>query len=250
MTEPVASPVTAVTAVSAVPSVPTSGPWQTAVVREVSHPAPGAVVLRLEVPDRVVHVPGQHHVVRLTAPDGYRAQRSYSLASAPSDPLLELFVERLPGGEVSGFLAEELRVGDEVEVRGPMGRWFTWDGADPVLCVGGGTGVVPFVSMLRHARDVGALDRLQLVVAARALPRLPYADELVDAGATIVLSRQARGDRPAGRLAEADLAPFVGDGRRVLVCGSAGFAESASQLLVALGVPPDAVRVERFGATG
>ncbi|MDQ1648673.1 MAG: hypothetical protein QOG60_730, partial [Frankiaceae bacterium] len=151
------------------PAVPT-GAWRTAVVREVQRSVrPPAVVLRLEVPDRIDHLPGQHYVVRLTADDGYVAQRSYSLASSPDDPLIELYVERLDDGEVSTFLADVVEVGDELAVRGPIGGFFVWDATTPALGVGGGSGVVPLVAMLRHAQALGRADLLELVVAARTV---------------------------------------------------------------------------------
>ena len=130
----------------------------------------------------MTHMAGQHYVVRLTADDGYTAQRSYSVSSAPSDPLVELFVERLDNGEVSTFLADVVRPGDELQVRGPIGGWFVWDGVSPALGVGGGTGVVPLVAMARLARDLGSTGHLQLAVSGRNLPELPYADELAAAG--------------------------------------------------------------------
>jgi ferredoxin-NADP reductase len=227
-----------------------SGGWRTATVAGVRHPLPDAVELRLDVADRVEHLPGQHYVVRLTAEDGYTAQRSYSVASAPGDPLVELFVERLEDGEVSGFLADVVRPGDELEVRGPIGGWFVWDGDRPALLVGGGTGVVPFVAMVRTARDLGRTDLLRLAVSTRTLAGLPYADELLDAGALVVTTREAHGIRPAGRLTPADLVPLWEDGQSVYVCGSASFAEAASQLLVSMGVPAPDIRVERFGPSG
>ena len=217
---------------------------------DVRHPVEEAVQLRLDVADRVEHMAGQHYVVRLTAPDGYRAQRSYSVASAPSDPLVELFVERLFEGEVSGFLADVVEPGDELEVRGPIGGWFVWDGEQPALLVGGGTGVVPLVAMLRTARELGRTDQLRIAVSTRTLAELPYADELLEAGALVVTTRQPRGVRPAGRLTAADLVPLWEPGQTAYVCGSAGFAEAASQLLVDLGVPAPTIRVERFGASG
>jgi ferredoxin-NADP reductase len=189
-------------------------------------------------------------VVRLTADDGYTAQRSYSVSSAPSDPLVELFVERLETGEVSTFLADVVRPGDELQVRGPIGGWFVWDGVSPALGVGGGTGVVPLVAMARLARDLGSTRQLKLAVSGRNLPELPYADELAAAGATIALTRVPHGDRPAGRLTAADLMPLLVPGATAYVCGSAGFAEFASLLLVGLGVPVLDVRVERFGPSG
>ncbi len=231
------------------PPAPAGG-WRTATVRSVNYAPPDAVIIRLHVPERVDHLPGQHYVVRLTGEDGYHAQRSYSLTSPPSDPLIELFVEHLPDGEVSGYLARDLRVGDTIDVRGPIGGWFVWDGAHPALCVGGGSGVAPFLSMLRHARDLARTDLLRLVVAARTLPRLPYADELLAGGAVPALSRQSFEDRPAGRLSQHDLEPFVDSPQVAYVCGSASFAESASQLLVTLGKASSDIRVERFGPTG
>jgi ferredoxin-NADP reductase len=227
-----------------------SGGWRSAVVRDVQHPGPRGVRLRLEVPDRVDHLPGQHYVVRLRAEDGYVAQRSYSVASPPSDPLIELYVERLENGEVSGFLAEVVEPGDELEVRGPIGGWFVWDGTSPAVGVGGGSGVVPLVCMLRHAGHLGRTDLLTLLAAARTPADLPYLAELTAGGAMTAFSRTASTGRPAGRLGAGDLASLVGSGAAAFVCGSAGFAESASRLLVDLGMPADAVRVERFGPTG
>jgi ferredoxin-NADP reductase len=214
-------------------------------------PHPMAVVLRLDVPDRVDHLPGQHYVVRLTAPDGYVAQRSYSIVSAPGDALVELFIERLDEGEVSGFLADIVQPGDELEVQGPIGGWFVWRGDEPALCVGGGTGVAPLMAMLRHARHLGRVDLLRIAVAARTRAWLPYADDFLAAGATVALSREAAPDgRPAGRLNLDDLQPLLRPGATSFVCGSANFAESASALLVDLGVPAPSIRVERFGPSG
>jgi ferredoxin-NADP reductase len=211
---------------------------------------PGAVELRLDVPDRVQHLAGQHYVVRLTAEDGYTAQRSYSVASAPGEPQVELFVERLDDGEVSTYLADVVEPGDRLEVRGPIGGWFVWDGERPALLVGGGTGVVPLVAMLRTARELGRPDLLRIAVSTRTLVALPYADELLEAGALVVTTREPGGVRPAGRLTAADLVPLCEPGQTAYVCGSAGFAEAASQLLVDLGVPTPDIRVERFGASG
>jgi ferredoxin-NADP reductase len=208
------------------------------------------VRLRLDVADRMQHMPGQHYVVRLTAPDGYRAQRSYSVASSPSDPLVELLIARLDEGEVSTFLADVVVPGDELEVRGPIGGWFVWDVAMPALLIGGGVGVAPLVSMLRAARDAGRVDLLRIAVSARTMAELAYADELADAGALVVLTREAHGIRPAGHLTAAELVPLWEPGQTSYVCGSPGFAEAASQLLVGMGVPPTSIRVERFGPSG
>ena len=217
---------------------------------DVDHPVARGVRLRLDVTDRIDHMPGQHYVVRLTAPDGYTAQRSYSIASAPSDAQVELAVERFEDGEVSGYLADVAEPGDEFELRGPIGGWFVWDGASPALLVGGGFGVVPLVSMLRTARDLGRPDLLRIAVAARTWAELPYADELAEAGALVALSREARGIRPAARLGGDELVPLWEPGQTAYVCGSASFAESISQLLLSLGFAPGDVRIERFGPTG
>ncbi len=228
-----------------------SGGWRRGVVREIARPNARTVVLRLDVADRMAHLPGQHYVVRLTADDGYTASRSYSVASAPSDPLVELCVERLDDGEVSTYLADVVEVGDELEVRGPIGGYFVWDGETPVIAVGGGTGVVPLVAMLRHAREIGRPDLVCLVAAARTRDDLLYADELMGGCQVVALSREESADgRPAGRLTAEDLAAPVQGRDAAFVCGSAVFAESASQLLVRAGIPADRIRVERFGPSG
>jgi ferredoxin-NADP reductase len=231
------------------PAAPT-GAWRTATVAGVRRPIQRSVELRLDVHERIDHMPGQHYVVRLTAEDGYTAQRSYSVASAPGDPLVELFVERLDDGEVSTFLADVVEPGDELEVRGPIGGWFVWDGETPALLVAGGFGVVPFVAMIRHARHLGRLDLLRVAVSSRTLAGLPYAEELVDAGALVVLTREAHGVRPAGRLTAAELVPLREPGQTAYVCGSASFADAAGQLLLGLGMRAEDIRVEQFGPSG
>jgi ferredoxin-NADP reductase len=231
------------------PAAPT-GAWRTATVAGVRRPIQRSVELRLDVHDRIGHMPGQHYVVRLTAEDGYTAQRSYSVASAPSDPLVELFVERLHDGEVSTFLADVVEPGDDLEVRGPIGGWFVWDGETPALLVAGGYGVVPFVAMIRHARELGRLDLLRIAVSSRTMGELPYAEELVDAGALIVLTREAHGIRPAGRLTAAELVPLWEPGQTAYVCGSASFADAAAQLLLGFGMRAEDIRVEQFGPSG
>jgi len=232
-----------------VAGAPTGG-WRTATVAGVRRPIQRSVQLRLDVADRVDHLPGQHYVVRLTAEDGYTAQRSYSVASAPGDPLVELFVERLDDGEVSTYLADVVEPGDRLEVRGPIGGWFVWDGETPALLLAGGSGVVPFVAMLRHAKALGRADLLRIAVSTRTLASTPYADELAGAGALIALTREAHGIRPAGRLTAAELVPLWEPGQTAYVCGSESFAEAATQLLMGMGMPPTAIRVERFGPTG
>ena len=209
-------------------------------------------MLRLEVDDRVEHMAGQHYVIRLSAPDGYTAQRSYSVASPPSDPLCEFFVEQLDNGEVSTYMAEDVMAGDVLDVRGPIGGWFVWDGTSPAVGIAGGTGVVPLVAMLRHAVALGRGDLLHLVVSARTLAELPYADELIAAGAFIALTREAGpGGRPAGRLNPTEIASYMDPQSTWFVCGSASFAESVSTHLVDdAGVDAGSIRVERFGPSG
>jgi ferredoxin-NADP reductase len=221
-----------------------------ATVREVAHPTSHSVAIRLDVADRVRHVSGQHYVVRLTAPDGYVAQRSYSVASAPSDPLIELLVERLDDGEVSTYLADVVEPGDQLEVQGPIGGWFVWDGTAPAVGVAGGSGVVPLVAMLRDAMHLGRADLLRLVVSSRTRADLPYADELAAADARIVLTREDSSGRPAGRLTTADLEPLIDAASTYFVCGSSAFAETASTMLADLGVDVGRIRVERFGPSG
>lgn len=224
--------------------------WRTARVLAVRAETPHARTLRLALPAARRHVAGQHYVVRLTAPDGYTASRSYSVASAPDDTgEIELTVEALADGEVSGHLHEVVEPGDELEVRGPIGG-FTWPGAGPALLVGGGSGVVPLMSMLRQARRDGHPDLLRLVVSARSPEDLYYADELPGPQTTVVFTRRSPGPRPAGRLAATDLAPAVRGGEDVLVCGSPGFCDAATDLLVGGGVPAAAIRLERFGPSG
>jgi ferredoxin-NADP reductase len=212
---------------------------------------PRFVIIRLEVPDRIEHLAGQHYVVRLTAPDGYTAQRSYSIASAPGSPFIELAIERLTDGEVSGYLADVVQPGDQLDVRGPIGGWFVWRGDTPVVGLGGGTGVVPFLSMLRHSQAVGATDLLRLAVSARTREDLLYADELEKAGALIALTRVKTyvNQRPPGRLNAGDVLPLVTPDATGFVCGSAAFAESGSVLLMQAGLPASSIRVERFGPT-
>jgi ferredoxin-NADP reductase len=152
---------------------------------------------------------------------------------------------------VSAFLHDVVEAGDELEVRGPIGGWFVWDGTTPALLVGGGSGIVPLMSMLRHARRIGVSDRVRLLVSVRSPADLFYANEVAGPETTIVYTRHVPDDWPraARRLALDDLAPLVRDGDTAYVCGSAGFAGAASRLVVDAGVPTSSVRVERFGPT-
>ncbi len=224
--------------------------WTTGRIITKELPAPHLVRLRMHVEDRQRHWPGQHYLIRLRAPDDYTAQRSYSVASDDSDPLVEFLVERLPGGEVSEFLADVAEVDDVLEMRGPIGRWFRWDTRTPALCLVGGTGVVPAISMIRAARHLGRTDLLRVVAVARTPVDLPYADELTQSGATTAYTRESASGRRPGPLTSTELAPLLVGTELAYVCGSARFAGFAENLLLESGVDPEAIRVERFGVTG
>jgi ferredoxin-NADP reductase len=165
---------------------------------------------------------------------------------------VELTVERLQDGEVSSFLCDVVEPGDELEVRGPIGGWFVWRGDEPALLVGAGSGVVPLMSMLRTARRTGREDLLRLLVSVRSPTDLYFADELPGPSTTVVYTRAAPDGtaRPVGRLTAADVGPLLREGQTSYVCGSPGFCDSATDLLMAAGVPADRIRVERFGPTG
>ena len=210
----------------------------------------GMVRLRLDVADLIDHLPGQHYVVRLRAPDDYTAQRSYSIASDPADPLIELMIECLPDGEVSGFLFDEVRVDDLLEVRGPIGGWFTWAGDVPAVGIAGGSGVVPLVSMMRYATRLGLTDRLRIVAVARTLEELPYAEELLEYGAFVALTRENLGSRVAATPYPDELHTLVEGVERAYVCGSVGFSSYATRLLGEVAVRADTIRIEQFGASG
>jgi ferredoxin-NADP reductase len=206
--------------------------------------------LRLSHPS--MHLAGQHYIIRLTAPDGYTASRSYSVASAPDgSPEIEITVERLPDGEVSSFLHDEVVAGDELEVRGPIGGWFVWQGHLPALLIGGGSGVVPLMAMLRLARSTGASDLIRLVVSVRDPASLYYASELPGPETTIIYTRQGNplDGRAPGHLTPGDL-PIIADDATAFICGSSAFADAATDLAIGRGIPTDRIRVERFGPTG
>ncbi len=234
--------------VDAVTPRPTT--WTTGRIIEKDLPTPSTVRLRMHVEDRQRHWPGQHYLVRLRAPDDYTAQRSYSVASDDSDALVEFLVEKLPGGEVSEFLADVAEVGDVLELRGPIGRWFTWDTTSPALCLVGGTGVVPAVSMVRAARRAGRPDLVRVAAVGRSRDTLPYVGELGRAGATLAFTRETTASRPAGAPTADEVGLLLHGVEVAFVCGSPRFAAYAEALLLDCGVDPAAIRVEQFGVTG
>ena len=217
--------------------------------------------LRLDVPDWPGHLPGQHVDVRLTAEDGYQAQRSYSIASPPGTPL-ELTVEHVEDGEVSPYLTEELRAGDRFELRGPVGGYFVWEPSrgGPLFLVAGGSGVVPFRAMLLQLAASGNQVQATLLHSSRSWEDVIYRDELTElAGADIRVLHTLTRSQPEGwdgyaRRVDAQMLAEVGpgpDGRpHVYVCGPTPFVETVADALVELGHDPATVRTERFGPTG
>jgi len=230
-----------------------ASPWQTATVVDIRTETEHAKSYRLRPQRPMRHRAGQHYVVKLTAEDGYSASRSYSVASAPDDSgEFELTIERLEDGEVSTFLHDELLVGDEIEVRGPIGGFFVWEADSPALLIGGGSGVVPLMAMLRLARARDRSDLVRLVVSARTPDDLYYASEIVGPETTVVFTRSAPPDavRAVGRLQADDIAHALQPDATVYICGSDAFANAAGDLCIQLGVPTERIRVERFGPSG
>jgi len=228
------------------------GRWQIATVAHIRAETPHVKSFRLGLPMWMPHLPGQHYDVRLTAPDGYRAQRSYSVASSPLDEgEIELTIDRLADGEVSPYFHDVVVEGDQVEVRGPFASYFVWRGEEPVLLVGGGSGVVPLMAMLRHRRRTMPELPMRLVYSVRFADDVIYADELGD-DAVLTFTREppAGWSGHTGRIDTALLADASIDTGTAFVCGSNGFVESASQLLLEAGFDPRQIRTERFGPTG
>jgi ferredoxin-NADP reductase len=236
--------------------------WRVATVAETRPETSNATTLVLDVPDWPGHLAGQHVDVRLTAEDGYQAERSYSIASPPSAARLSLTIERIDDGEVSPYLTDELRPGDQLELRGPIGGYFTWDTGDggPLLLLAGGSGVVPLMAMLRHRAATTSTVEATLLVSARAWDDVLYRDELSeldDDGVTIryTLTReQPTGWTGWSGRVNADMLRDLGAERtsrlRVFVCGPTGFVEHVADLLVHLGHDPHTIKTERFGPTG
>ncbi|MEG8274977.1 ferredoxin reductase [Streptomyces sp. AHA2] len=225
--------------------------WRTATLTEIRRETPRAATFRFAVPGWPGHLPGQHLMVRLTAADGYVAQRHYSIASAPDDSgHVELTLDHIEDGEVSGWFHRVARPGDRVELRGPVSGFFAWPGDRPALLIGAGSGVVPLMSMVRHHRARNLALPLRMVVSVRSPEDLIYAGEL-GAETTVVFTRSAPEGVAVGRMAAAHVAPLLAEqppgGWEAYVCGSNSFAEHASRLLVAAGQPVERIRIERFG---
>jgi ferredoxin-NADP reductase len=192
--------------------------WQPAIIVDIRPETPTAKTFRLRLNHPSTHLPGQHYIVKLADPFGYSASRSYSVASAPApdgSTDIDLTIERLPGGEVSTFLHDQAAVSDELDVRGPIGGWFVWAADRLALLIGGGSGVVPLMAMLRYTRTAGVGER-----------------------------------RPPGRTTPSDLQLLLLAYATIDICGSSPFADAATDAATSIGVPVERVRVERFGPSG
>jgi ferredoxin-NADP reductase len=230
--------------------------WQVATVADVVTETPRVRTIVLDVPDWPGHRAGQ----RLTADDGYRAEREYSIASAPGEPVA-VTVERLEDGEVSPYLTDELRPGDGLELRGPVGGYFVWEPEDggPLLLVAGGSGVVPLRAMLRHRGRTGSDVPVRLLYSSRSLEDVIYRDELdeprdgVEVVHTLTRRQPPGWTGRSGRVDAAllaDVAWSVEDDPLVFVCGPTSFVEAVASGLVGLGYRPERIKTERFGSTG
>jgi ferredoxin-NADP reductase len=240
--------------------------WRAATVVGLHDETTTARTITIAVRDWPGHVAGQHVDVRLTAPDGYSAVRSYSIASAPnSDMRIEITVERLPNGEVSPYLTQEVRVGDVLELRGPVGRWFVWGSGqtEPIQLVAGGSGIVPLMAMIRSRTSArGATAPFRLLYSVREPGAVFYRDELralSDRDRSVIVTyaytRIAPKDwpRPPARVDAALIATSTWsptDGPISYVCGPTSFVESTTDLLIAAGHNREKIKTERFGATG
>jgi ferredoxin-NADP reductase len=239
--------------------------WQPATVVSIREETRRVKTIQFMVSNWPGHLPGQHADVRLTAEDGYRAERSYSIASPPEVEALELTVDRLEDGEVSPFLTGQLQPGDTIQLRGPIGGYFVWSASErrrPLLLVAGGSGVVPLMCMLRHRTLSGSAVPTALLYSSRTRDDVIYYDELTALALSdprFTLQMTVTRDSAsgwAGHVGRIDLAAVqsVLDGLGGIVdnfvCGPDTFVETASELLLQAGQPRDAIRTERFGPTG
>lgn len=234
--------------------------WQVGTVTEVREETATARTLVVDVPDWPGHLAGQHLDVRLTAPDGYHASRSYSIASAWTGDTIELTVEQVPDGEVSPYLVEVLKVGDPLEVRGPVGGWFVWqpEQPGPIQLIAGGSGVVPLMAMLRA--HVGSTTPAKLLYSVRGPTSVIYSGDLKEIAAsdeveiTFAYTREAPPGEPRVGRVDAELLKkvtfSVKDEPTTYVCGPTPFVEAVADLLVNAGHDPARVKTERFGPTG
>ena len=238
-----------------------TGLWKVGTVKVTRQETKTARSLEISVPDWPGNLAGQHLDLRLTAPDGYTATRSYSIASAGSGTTIQLAVDRLPDGEVSPYLVDEVIVGDELELRGPLGGWFVWhpEQAEPIQLIAGGSGVVPLVSMIRAHHAARSDAKFRLLYSVREPDDVFFAEELMSLERSStnleidwVYTRKTPDGwpTPAGRVTRAILAETtipVSDAPTIFVCGPTGFVEAVADILVDLGHPSSRVKTERFG---
>jgi ferredoxin-NADP reductase len=252
------------TAIEAATTPPRRLGWQLGEVRAIVVETPRVKSLLLHVPAWQGHLPGQHVDIRLTAEDGYQAQRSYSIASPPEDELLTLTVERLDNGEVSPYLVDDVRVGDQFELRGPIGGYFVWTVATrgPLCLIAGGSGIAPLAAMLRHRARRKVRAPALLLYSSRSLEEVIYREELdtmARGDPNLRLVNTLTREQPDGwtgyrrridkaMLAEASFAPEQNP--KIFICGPTPLVEDASRFLVELGHPFPSIKTERFGPTG
>jgi ferredoxin-NADP reductase len=234
--------------------------WQVATVTSLTRETAAVRTIGLQLPDWPGHRAGQHLDVLVTAEDGYQAGREYSIASAPGEPVA-ITVERLDDGEVSPYLTEELRAGDELELRGPVGGYFVWEPGDgsPLFLVAGGSGIVPLRAILRHRQRTGSGVPARLLYSSRSWEDVIYRGELdeyhdgVDVIYTLTRSQPPGWTGQVGRVDAALLSQVAwpaAAGPLAYICGPTSFVETVAAGLVGLGYPPERVKTERFGATG
>ncbi len=239
--------------------------WQIATVTDIRAETPKVKSFTLSLPQWMQHRAGQHYDVRLTAEDGYQAQRSYSIASEPERTgKVDLTVERIEDGEVSSYLHDVLVPGDRMEVRGPIGGYFVWDASmtEPLLLIGGGSGVVPLMSMVRHRAAAKAHNPTRLLYSSRGPDEIIYRQELDQLGASgdglevvhTLTRTQPTGWKSYSRRIDRDMLAEVvkplGKSAQVFICGPTSMVESAAESLVQIGLQPSQIRTERFGPTG
>jgi ferredoxin-NADP reductase len=239
--------------------------WQLATVAGVRDETDSVRSFSLTLPSWAGHRPGQHVDLRLTAEDGYSVERSYSIASEPERaPEVDITVERIPDGEVSPFLHDVLVPGDRLELRGPIGGYFVWEASQrgPLLLIGGGSGVVPLMAMIRHRARAGAMNPTRLLLSSRGADEIIYRDELDRLAATqdgFEVKHTLTREQPPGWTGYArridqemltEVLEPLGREARVYICGPTSLVESAANALVRIGLAPSQVRTERFGPTG
>lgn len=239
-------------------------PWRTAEVRGIIEETPRVRTLVLDVPDWPGHRPGQHIDIRLTSDDGYQAQRSYSIASAPEAPHLLVTIERIDEGEVSPYLSGEVRMGDKFEIRGPIGGHFVWSASftEPLFLVAGGSGVAPLMAMLRHRAAAENSNRALLLYSSRSFEDIIYRkelDELVARNDGLKVVHTLTRQQPAGwngenKRIDEDMLSRIGfkpsEHPRIFICGPTALVESAARALIDLGHNETMIKTERFGPTG